>query len=268
MKKFKTYFTEMVLSEGKISGDLYKRLETACKSVIKSNGYKSFADVYSHYKKMGIGKDPALKARWDIFNAIDKNVNPSLINDLYKIGNDDHIDTALKTITGINNLKEAVGTMSHIVWYGTQAGKALLKVPKREYDKDSYAASLTVLKFSVRSAKALTKVVVDSKTAGEYYSVTVDFTTRGLQREETKSGPPTNSELTKNKQEREKEDLKKRQENEAEKAREQDFRKKEADRRKQIQQKDAQARSKKLGEVLEVGTDETTSTFKKFVPGQ
>lgn len=170
-------------------------------------------------------------------------------------------------------LKEAVGTVSRIVWYGTQDGKALLLVPKKEYDKDYYAASLTTLKFKVRAAKALTKVSLDSKPAGEHYSVTVEFTTRGLQREETKSGPPksgppTNSELTKKKQEREKEDLKKRQENEAEKAREQDFRKKEADRRKQIQQKDAQARAKKLGEVLEVGTDETTSTFKKSVPEQ
>ena len=172
-------------------------------------------------------------------------------------------------------LKEAVGTVSRIVWYGTQDGKALLLVPKKEYDKDYYAASLTTLKFKVRAAEALTKVSLDSKPAGEHYSVTVEFTTRGLQREETKSGPPkpksgppTNSELTKKKQEREKEDLKKRQENEAEKAREQDFRKKEADRRKQIQQKDAQARAKKLGEVLEVGTDETTSTFKKSVPEQ
>lgn len=175
-------------------------------------------------------------------------------------------------------LKESLGAVSKLSWKdgGQKAGTALLLVPKRDFDKDPDSSSLKILKTRVNLARALTKLSVDrhpvtvtgGEKEGEYYLVTVEFSTQRLQQEETKNGPPTNAELTKKRQEGEKEDLKRRQENEAEKAREQDFRKKEADRRKQIQQKDAQARSKKLGEVLEVGTDQTTSTFKKFVPGQ
>lgn len=173
-------------------------------------------------------------------------------------------------------LKEETGVANHVVWNSSDKGTATLMIPKKEFDKNQDASSLAALKTRVHNAKALTKLKADKNTiknAGgvkdgqEFYLVQVEFTTKGIQ-EETNNEPPTNAELTKKKQDREKEDLKKRQERESEKAREQDFRKKEADRRKDIQTKDAAARSKKLGEVLEVGTDETTATYKKVIPNQ
>jgi len=175
-------------------------------------------------------------------------------------------------------LTEETGVANHVVWNSSDRGTATLMIPKKEFDKNKDASSLAALKTRVHNAKVLTKLKADDNTiknAGgvkdgkEYYLVHVEFSTKAMQAEANSSNePPTNVELTKDKQDREKEDLKKRQDRESEKARETDFRKKETDRRKDAQAKDAKARAKKLGEVLEVGTDETTSTFKKYVPGQ
>lgn len=101
------------------------------------------------------------------------------------------------------NLKESVGSVSQVVWTsGAEEGKALLQVPKGEYDKNPDSSSLKTLKIKVPAAKALTKLSADRNTVkvaggakeGEYYLVKVEFTTRqGLQREDYASPEPSSA---------------------------------------------------------------------------
>jgi len=172
-------------------------------------------------------------------------------------------------------IKESTGAVNQVVWHGADKGSAIIMVPKQDFNKNRDLATLKLLKAKVPRARALTKFKADSNlirqaggaNEGEYYLVHVDFTTRELN-EAADEGPPSSTELAKDRHDKEKDDLKRRQDLDNEKARETDFRKKEADRKRETQKKDSAARSKKVNEYLEDGTDELVSTYKKYVPGQ
>lgn len=92
------------LTEAKIEGVLYKKLESALHNVLKTKtDMKSFKDVADFYVNSKMGKDPKQRARWDLFWAIESNLRNEITSEVYdKLnGNDSHIDSALKSITGI-----------------------------------------------------------------------------------------------------------------------------------------------------------------------
>jgi len=96
MKTFKEF------TEAKIQGDLYNSFEKYIKPIQKDLESKGY--TLDHYTKNKIGKDHAMRLRWDLLwkaNDLNKNEFKDLMDQAYKIGNDTHIDTMLKSITGI-----------------------------------------------------------------------------------------------------------------------------------------------------------------------
>ena len=85
----------------KVNNETLEALKACMLKVLSANNYDSFNAVAEHYKKMGIGKDHARRCRWDLINASGQE-GLNIILQAYNLGcNDDHIDTALKSITGI-----------------------------------------------------------------------------------------------------------------------------------------------------------------------
>jgi len=87
----------------KINGMLFNALKKEIDSTLVSSPFDSYKEMEDHYITNKIGNDHAMRARWDLFYLLDRTIQQNFINKVYYElnANDNHIDTALKRITGI-----------------------------------------------------------------------------------------------------------------------------------------------------------------------
>lgn len=88
----------------KIEGKLLEELRAKLEEVIQKSAFESFKEVEDHYVSNKIGtKDFKKRARWDLLHCTDRKFRVDFYLKVYQglNGNDEHIDTALKRVTGI-----------------------------------------------------------------------------------------------------------------------------------------------------------------------
>ena len=82
----------------KVTKAQLETLGALIKNELSDRGY-TLAQWENHYLRNKIGKNPAMRARWDALHSVPYPIRSQLMSEIYANGcNDEHIDTALRRI--------------------------------------------------------------------------------------------------------------------------------------------------------------------------